>query len=101
MPSRAVPTICVEVVYAAAKQADAVSVRLPAGATVRDAVTASGIAERRAVDLDAVGVFGRRVAADTRLADGDRVEIYRPLLVDPKEQRRQRARKKASGRTTG
>jgi uncharacterized protein len=86
--------IRVEVVYALAKELDAVSLRLPAGATVRDAVTASGIAERRAVNLDSVGVFGRRVAPDTRLADGDRVEIYRPLLLDPKEQRRQRARKK-------
>ena len=86
--------IRVEVVYAEAKEVDAVSVRLPAGATVRDAVAASGIAERRAVDFDAVGVFGRRVPADTRLADGDRVELYRPLLLDPKEQRRQRARKR-------
>ena len=93
--------IRVKVVYAAAKELDAVSVRLPAGATVRDAIAASGIAERREVDLEAVGVFGHRVAADARLADGDRVEIYRPLLLDPKEQRRQRARKKPSGRTTG
>ena len=94
--------IRVEVVYAAAKEADAVSVRLPAGATVRDAVVASGIAERRAVDLDAVGVFGRRVPADTRLLDGDRVELYRPLLLDPKEQRRQRASRRAiRGKPTG
>ena len=86
--------IRVDVVYALAKEVDAVSVRLPAGATVRDAIVASGIAERRRVDLTAVGVFGRRVTADALLADGDRVEIYRPLLLDPKEQRRQRARKK-------
>ena len=45
------------------------------------------------MDLNAVGIFGRRVPPATRLADGDRVEIYRPLALDPKEQRRRRARK--------
>ena len=90
----------VEVVLALPASVDATTVRLPAGATVRDAIAASGVAERHEVDLDAVGVFGRRVAADTRLADGDRVEVYRPLLLDPKEQRRRRARKKPTG-TTG
>lgn len=89
----------VEVVYASGKEADVVTVRLPAGATVRDAITASGLAARLS-DLSAVGVFGRRVKPDAPLADGDRVEIYRPLLVDPKEQRRQRSRKKPTG-TTG
>jgi putative ubiquitin-RnfH superfamily antitoxin RatB of RatAB toxin-antitoxin module len=39
-------------------------------------------------------VYGRRVSAETRLADGDRVEIYRELLIDPKERRRQRAAKR-------
>jgi len=86
--------IRVEVVYALAKSVDAVAVRLPAGATVRDAIAASGMAQRHSVDLGAVGVFGRRVTPDTRVADGDRVEIYRPLALDPKEQRRRRARKK-------
>ena len=78
----------VEVVYASDRKADVVIVRLPAGATVRDAVVASGLA----VDWNAVGIFGRRVAADAPVADGDRVEIYRPLLDDPKEARRRRAR---------
>jgi putative ubiquitin-RnfH superfamily antitoxin RatB of RatAB toxin-antitoxin module len=69
-----------------------VSLNLSPGATVRDAVVASGFA----VDLEngAFGVFGRRVALDRALAEGDRVEIYRPLAMDPKEARRRRARKK-------
>ena len=91
--------LSVEVVYASGKVADLVTVRLEVGATVRDAIAASRLAEKYPVDWNAVGVFGRRVAAEERLADGDRVEIYRPLLVDPKEQRRQRARKKPSGTT--
>ena len=65
-----------------------------AGALVRDALRASGMP----ADLSAVGVFGKRVAPDARLADGDRVEIYRPLLLDPKERRRERARKKLKAR---
>ncbi|HYG43070.1 MAG TPA: RnfH family protein [Bordetella sp.] len=67
---------------------------LPAHATVADAVRASGFAARFP-DRDAwqlgVGVFGKTCKADTRLADGDRVEIYRPLAFDPKVSRRRRA----------
>jgi putative ubiquitin-RnfH superfamily antitoxin RatB of RatAB toxin-antitoxin module len=83
-------SIRVEVVRALPKRVDAVALTLPAGATVEQAIRASGIA---GVDLGAVGIFGRRVPPATRLADGDRVEIYRPLALDPKEQRRRRARK--------
>ena len=54
---------------------------------VRDALAASGLQGNQ------VGIFGKRVAMDTRLADGDRVEIYRPLKLDPKEARRRRARR--------
>jgi putative ubiquitin-RnfH superfamily antitoxin RatB of RatAB toxin-antitoxin module len=79
--------IRVEVVCARREGANSVTVQLPAGATVRDAVAASGLC----ADLRAVGIFGRRVRGDAPLADGDRVEIYRPLLLDPKERRRQRA----------
>ena len=85
----------VEVVYAVRDAVDAVSVELPAGATVRDALTASGMVARHpGIDLRSVGVFGRRVRADAPLADGDRVEIYRALALDPKERRRQRARRR-------
>jgi len=79
--------IRVEVVYSRREGTDVVTVQLPAGATVRDAVAAAGIA----ADSRALGIFGKRVRADAPLADGDRVEIYRPLLLDPKERRRQRA----------
>ena len=68
--------------------AQARSLNLPAGATVRDALAAAGL------EGQAFGIFGKRVELDHRLADGDRVEIYRPLAMDPKEARRQRARKK-------
>jgi putative ubiquitin-RnfH superfamily antitoxin RatB of RatAB toxin-antitoxin module len=80
--------IRVEVVYAIRGGVDAVTLELPAGATVRDALVAARMNERGA----ALGIFGRRVAPETALADGDRVEIYRPLLADAKEQRRRRAK---------
>ena len=86
-------SIRVEVVLALERDVDAVTLSLPAGSTVRDAVAASGLGERHAgLDLQAVGIFGRRANPDARLADGDRVEVYRALLDDPKEARRRRAR---------
>ena len=86
--------IRVEVVLARRERAGAVTVQLPAGALVRDAFSAAGMD----ADLNAIGVFGKRVAPDTPLADGDRVEIYRPLALDPKERRRRRARKREAKR---
>ena len=81
-----------------ARMVDLTELALPAGATVRDALVASGLAERHpGLDVFAqpVGVWGRRQPLDTPLRDGDRVEVYRPLEVDPKEARRQRQRRQA------
>ncbi|HSE12183.1 MAG TPA: RnfH family protein [Rudaea sp.] len=86
----------VEVVFADAVRAHMKTVQLGQGATVADAVRASGIAEvigAGGVDYSRVGVFGRVVSPTTPLRDGDRVEIYRPLKIDPKEARRRRAGK--------
>lgn len=84
-------------VYAFPEREEAVSVRLPAGATAADAVRASGILERHPeIDLarQKIGIYGRVVNAHARLSDGDRVEIYRPLVLEPKEARRRRAFRK-------
>jgi hypothetical protein len=89
--------IRVEVVYALPGREDASSVTLPASGTVRDAIVASGLLERHpGIDLaeQKCGVFGKRLPLDGMLSDGDRVEIYRPLAIDPKEARRRRARRK-------
>lgn len=86
----------VEVVCARPQGAQVVSVDLPAGATLRDALVASGFN----IKNQAAGIFGKRAALDHPLADGDRVEIYRPLALDPKEARRLRARKRQPSRTT-
>jgi putative ubiquitin-RnfH superfamily antitoxin RatB of RatAB toxin-antitoxin module len=86
--------IRVEVVDARRDGVSTAKVELPAGALVRDALLASGLN----LDPSAVGIFGKRVAPDARLADGDRVELYRPLRLDPKERRRERAKKKLKAR---
>jgi putative ubiquitin-RnfH superfamily antitoxin RatB of RatAB toxin-antitoxin module len=86
----------IDVVFAGADELLRKSVRLEAGATVGDAVRASGIADdlsATGIDCSHVGVFGRTVDQATPLRDGDRVEIYRPLKIDPKEARRRRAGK--------
>lgn len=86
--------IQVQVVYAAPGHQELRQVSLPAGATVIEAIEASGIAgvlPEGAIADDRLGVFSRKVSPGDALADGDRVEIYRPLTLDPKEARRRRA----------
>ncbi|HEX6019985.1 MAG TPA: RnfH family protein [Burkholderiaceae bacterium] len=89
--------LSVEVVYAAAPHdVRQVSLRLPARSTVADALRACGLLDGlSAAQADALkpGVWSRAVALDTPLRDGDRVELTRALLVDPKEARRQRVRR--------
>lgn len=87
----------VEVAYARADVQRLIAIEVPAGTGVRAALLASGIADEFP-EIDAVGcplgIFGRRVDDDYRLAPGDRIEIYRPLSADPREARRQRAQLK-------
>jgi putative ubiquitin-RnfH superfamily antitoxin RatB of RatAB toxin-antitoxin module len=87
----------VEVVYALPEGADAAKIKLASGATVAEAVRASGILTRHPeIELgrNKLGIYGMVVEPDARLADGDRVEIYRALAMDPKEARRRRALKR-------
>ncbi|HSV70652.1 MAG TPA: RnfH family protein [Methylibium sp.] len=80
----------IDVVWSpAARQVEQRSVELPAGATVEQALRASGLPVAGA----GVGLWGRRCSLQQPLRDGDRVEVYRPLLIDPKEARRARGRR--------
>ena len=74
--------------------------QLPQGSTVRDAVLASGGPGADALDGADFGVWGHRCTGDQVLREGDRVEVYRGLLVDPKVARRERFRKQGA-RATG
>ncbi len=94
MPEESGPTVAVSVVYATSRQAVVFEVKMPAGASVRQTVAACGILdsvpELAGRDLD-VGIFGQSCSPDDTVRDGARIEIYRPLMVDPKVARRQRA----------
>jgi putative ubiquitin-RnfH superfamily antitoxin RatB of RatAB toxin-antitoxin module len=86
--------ITVEVAYALPAQQVIVAVQVGEGTTIAQAVTASGLLEKFPdINLAAnkVGVFGKLSKLETVLRDRDRVEVYRPLIADPKEVRRQRA----------
>jgi putative ubiquitin-RnfH superfamily antitoxin RatB of RatAB toxin-antitoxin module len=86
--------INIEVVYALAHEQLLLKQQLPAGVTVAEAVQASGIlAKHPEIDLatNKLGIFGKLTKAEAVLRDKDRVEIYRPLIADPKEVRRKRA----------
>ena len=89
--------IRVTVVYAQPASATEIEVSLPAGATVQDALEHSGIGARNPEANPgrcAVGIFGKRVDRDAIVTEGDRVELYRPLIADPKEIRRARANRR-------
>jgi len=84
----------VEVIYALPQKQERVLLDLPPDSTVQDALQASGLLQRLPqIEFGRLGVWGRPVTAETRLRDRDRVEIYRPLIADPKEVRRERAAK--------
>ena len=88
----------VEVVYATAIQQEVIELALTENSTVQDAIVQSALIDRYPeIELGQtpVGIYGEKVGYDTVLQQGDRVEIYRPLIVDPMEARRLRARKQA------
>jgi len=87
----------VSVAWATSAVQDVVPVELPPGATVGAAIAASGLLDRYGVARDSVrpGIRGRLVRDDTVPEDGDRIDLCRPLAVDPKEARRLRAAARA------
>ncbi len=90
-----------EVCYVGPEGQFLLHVSLPAGATLADAIDASGIRERipaLLIEPAHVGVFAKVMPLSTRLRAGDRVEIYRPLKIDPRQARRERANRARRGR---
>jgi len=89
--------IRVEVCYALPDRQFLKALRLPEGATLRQAVEQSDLLrEMPGIDLESahVGIYGKLKTLDTVVRDRDRIEVYRPLIADPKEARRRRAGKK-------
>jgi putative ubiquitin-RnfH superfamily antitoxin RatB of RatAB toxin-antitoxin module len=90
--------IRVEVAYALPERQEIISVDVPEGCSVGEAIKISGILQRFPeinLDKQGVGVFSKKRLLTDVLAAGERVEIYRPLLIDPKDARRAKAKKSA------
>lgn len=84
----------VELVYALPQQQERITLELVPGSTVLDAIEASGLLQRLPqMAFKRAGIWGRPVSPGTILRDGDRVELYRPLIADAKKVRRARAAK--------
>ncbi|MCP5236070.1 MAG: RnfH family protein [Zoogloeaceae bacterium] len=87
--------IDIEVVYALPQRQEVIKLKLAEGATVQQAIDASGLLQRHPElapgKANKVGIFAKLTKLDAALRDRDRVEIYRPLIADPKEVRRKRA----------
>lgn len=84
----------VEVVYPLATKQHAVKLKVAAGTTVQQAIEASGLLRKfPEIDLgkNKVGIYAKLTKLDSPLRDHDRIEVYRPLIADPKEVRKQRA----------
>lgn len=98
-------TLAVEVAYALPDRQRILTIEVTPGTTALGAVRQSAIEQEFpglvVDDTSVLGIFGQAVPASQVLANGDRVEIYRPLLIDPKEVRRARAAKAKAGREEG
>jgi putative ubiquitin-RnfH superfamily antitoxin RatB of RatAB toxin-antitoxin module len=91
----------IELVYASAERQRLLSIQADKGATVAEVISRSAIDQDfpdEDIDDFAVGIWGKLVGRDHIVRDGDRIELYRPLQIDPREARRQLAR---AGRTMG
>ncbi len=85
----------VEVAYARPERQVILNIKMTIPATIEEAIKASGILDQfpEIEPLMGVGLFGQQHPLETQLRDGDRVEIYRPLIIDPRAARRERALK--------
>jgi putative ubiquitin-RnfH superfamily antitoxin RatB of RatAB toxin-antitoxin module len=86
--------IGIEVVHARPEKQVLLALEVAAGTTVQEAIDHSGIRAEFAdlvVDPERLGIFGVKARPHDKLREGDRVEIYRPLIADPKEARRKRS----------
>jgi putative ubiquitin-RnfH superfamily antitoxin RatB of RatAB toxin-antitoxin module len=87
-------SIQLEITYARPDRQEIISLKLPVGSTIKQAIEASGLLQRHPeIDLAKakVGIYGKLSRMDTVVRERDRIEIYRPLIADPKEVRKQRA----------
>jgi len=90
--------ICIEIAYAMPGKQAILNLTVMPGTTAGEAIEQSDIKDEfpeMKIDPAGIGIFSRKVTLDYVLREGDRIEIYRPLIADPKEVRRERAKKDA------
>ena len=94
--------INIQIIFALPEKQELLNLSLPAGSTLRQAVEASGLLEKYGLSAETnkFGIYGKQAKPDAVLRDRDRVEIYRPLIADPKEMRKARVAEKKA-RTAG
>jgi len=87
--------IPIEIIYALAKKPIVIHCQVPSKTTVLDAITASGILLTYPIDIKkySIGIYGKLITLDQCVRPGDRIEIYQPLVADPKKIRLRRANK--------
>lgn len=86
--------IAIEVAYARPERQHLLALHVPPGTTLAEAIAASGLRElypEQALENAPTGIWGQLAGPDTPVSEGDRIEIYRPLIADPKASRRARA----------
>lgn len=91
----------IEVVYAAKDRQLLLTVQVPPGSTISQAIQLSGILTHFPeinLDKQKIGVFSKKRELTDVVQAGERIEIYRPLTIDPKDARRAKAKKKAAGK---
>lgn len=99
----------IEIVYALPDEQSVLELTIDEGSTVEDAITKSGLLDKQFSDPalnivrneTPVGIYAERVGWQDLLQEGDRIEIYRPLLIDPMEARRARARSQQEKKKSG
>lgn len=102
--SRGAGMMRVEVAYALPDRQTLLALEVPIGSTVEAVIKRSGILDQHpGITLDAivVGIFSQRTTLDQIVTAHDRIEIYRPLEVDPKAQRRERAQRQRAADSSG
>ena len=92
------PTIPIEIIFALAHKQTLITLSVEAGSTARQAILLSGLIEQYPDQINpdnlSLGIYSKKIEPDTVLQAYDRVEIYRPLVADPKEIRRKKAQQK-------
>ncbi len=89
--------ITIELIYALPNEQELITIQVEESTQIKEAIIISGILEKYPeinLSNNPVGIFSQKVSLDSKIRQGDRIEIYRPLKIDPKEARRKRVTKK-------